>query len=201
VLNPDLKEQAMRNRSTATPRQVAYLRSLALQTGTTFSPPRTREDASGEIDRLKALKASRGRYVEARRATDSAEQPYATAVDSSEVSGFGSQARWRTSPPAAASAVPRENAVGKLTELARYQAGGQQRVLCGQRIDGCVRITDRPAAGSGRSYLVDRELERDGYSALKALVADYLEQAQELGEIPMASSVLADQLQSVKSNS
>jgi hypothetical protein len=64
-----------------------------------------------------------------------------------------------------------------------------------------VRITDRPAAGSGRSYLVDRELERDGYSALKALVADYLEQAKELGEIPMASSVLAHQLQSVRSNS
>src|SRR6516164_885265 len=98
----------MRNRSTATPGQVAYLKSLALQTGTTFSPPRTREDASGEIDRLKAIKTSRGRYVEVPRTPESAEQPYATAVDSSEVSGFGSGARWRTSPPAAASAVPRE---------------------------------------------------------------------------------------------
>jgi hypothetical protein len=90
----------MRNRSRATPRQVAYLRSLALQTGATFSPPRTRRDASREIDRLKALKVSRGPYVEPPREADADERPYATAVHASEVSGFGSQARWRTSPPA-----------------------------------------------------------------------------------------------------
>ena len=32
--------------STATPRQITYLKSLALQTGTTFSPPHTRRQAS-----------------------------------------------------------------------------------------------------------------------------------------------------------
>jgi hypothetical protein len=31
-----------------------------------------------------------------------------------------------------------------------------------------------PAQGRGRAYLVERELERDGQAALKALVADYL---------------------------
>ena len=52
-----------------------------------------------------------------------------------------------------------------------------------------MRITDRPASGTGRSYLVERECEQDGYSALKALVADYVEQSRELDEVPMASSM------------
>jgi hypothetical protein len=47
-----------------------------------------------------------------------------------------------------------------------------------------------PAAGRGRAYLVERELEQDGYSALNALVADYLAQAQLLGGTPMAGSPL-----------
>jgi hypothetical protein len=87
-------------------------------------------------------------------------------------------------------ATPRESRVGELTELARYELASGQRILYGQRIDGCVRITDRPADGSGRSYLVERELERDGLGALKALVDDYLRQAGELDEIPMASNLV-----------
>jgi hypothetical protein len=51
-----------------------------------------------------------------------------------------------------------------------------------------VRIADRPASGAGRCYLVERECEQDGYSALKALVADYVEQSRELDEIPIAGS-------------
>lgn len=65
--------------------------------------------------------------------------------------------------------------VGQRRELERYtipDAG--QRILYGQRIDGHVRVTDVPARGHGRAYLVERELEQDGYQALKALVADYL---------------------------
>ena len=64
-----------------------------------------------------------------------------------------------------------------------------ERVIYGQRINGCVRITDRPASGAGRSYLVERECEQDGYSAPKALVADYVEQSRELDEVPMASNM------------
>jgi hypothetical protein len=82
--------------------------------------------------------------------------------------------------------------VGELTELARYEVSGAERVLYGQRIDGHVRIIDRPACGAGRSYLVERGLERDGYSALTALVADYTQQARELGAVPMASSQLVE---------
>jgi hypothetical protein len=62
---------------------------------------------------------------------------------------------------------------------------------------GSVRITDRPAAGAGRVYLVECGLEQDGYSALKALVADYTEQALDLDAIPMASSIVRRELQQV----
>jgi hypothetical protein len=161
-----------------------------LQTGTTFSLPHSRSEASREIERMKALKASRGRHEETPRGPDQAEHPYATAVHPSEVSGFGSSATWRTSRPAATSAAPAGNRVGKLTELARYEVASGQRVLYGQRIDGCVRITDRPSSGPGRSYLVERELERDGLGALNALVADYLRQASELDEVPMAPNLV-----------
>ena len=181
--------------STATPRQIAYLKSLALRTGSTFSPPRTRRQASFEIERLKGLRNTPGRRVEVQRPDDPGEQPYATAVRPHEVSGFGSQATWRTATAVVPSVASQRRRVGELTELARYEVRGIQRVLYGQRIDGRVRVTDRPASGAGRSHLVDRSLELDGYSALKALVADYMRQAQELGDIPMASSVLARQFQ------
>ncbi|MBV9194523.1 MAG: hypothetical protein JO168_10305 [Solirubrobacterales bacterium] len=77
------------------------------------------------------------------------------------------------------------NRVGQRVELARYTIPGGERVLYGQRVDGVVRVTDNPANGRGRAYLIERELERDGNAALHALVADYVEQAQRHGEIPM----------------
>lgn len=182
-------------RSTASPSQLAYLRNLAVQTGTTFSPPQTGHQAGCEIDRLKALKASRGTHSEIPRDMDPAEQPYATAVAPGEVSGFGSQASWRTDSPVAPGAAAKRSEVGELTELARYEVHSGERVLYGQRIDGCVRITDRPACGPGRSYLVERELQRDGLQALNALVADYLQQAGELDEVPMATNIVGLQLE------
>src|SRR5207245_8784663 len=124
---------------------------------------------------------------------DPREARYATAVHPSEVSGYGSQASWNTRSPAIVRAAPQRR-VGEPTELARYEVRGAQRVVYGQRISGCVTITDRPASGSGRSYLVDRGLEQDGYSALRAMVADYTQQARELQQIPMSSSVIGQQL-------
>ena len=170
-----------------TPKQLRYLRVLAEQTGTTFTPPTSSAEASREIDRLAALKRERGMHKEL---PDSTEQcVYATAPAPDETSGWGSTATWRSSsPPRAATARP--SGVGERTELARYHVNSGERVLYGQRINGCVRITDRPASGTGRSYLVERECEQDGYSALKALVADYIEQSRELDEVPMASSVI-----------
>jgi hypothetical protein len=53
-----------------------------------------------------------------------------------------------------------------------------------------VRITGRPASGAGRSYLIERELDVDGYAALKTLVSEYIGQAHEIDAIPMVSSVV-----------
>jgi hypothetical protein len=91
------------------------------------------------------------------------------------------------------SASQHASPVGERTELARYRVSGGQRVLYGQHIDGCLRITDRPASGGGRSYLVERALERDSYQALKALVTDYIAQARQLDAVPMVMSLLRSQ--------
>jgi hypothetical protein len=66
------------------------------------------------------------------------------------------------------------NPVGERIELARYTVPAGERVLYGQRVNGVVRVTDVPACGRSRAYLVERELEQDGYGALNALVSDYL---------------------------
>lgn len=84
------------------------------------------------------------------------------------------------------------NPVGERVELARYAVPAGERVLYGQRVNGVVRVTDVPAGGRGRgrAYLVERELEQDGYGALNALVADYVDQAVLLEDVPMAVSPL-----------
>jgi hypothetical protein len=61
------------------------------------------------------------------------------------------------------------NPVGRRTELARYTVPAGPRILYGQRIDGIVRVTDVPASGHGRAYLVERGLEEDGAGANAAL--------------------------------
>ncbi len=182
-----------------TSRQLQFVRSLAEQTGTSFTPPKTRAQASSEIKRLLALKEA-GHVELAIRPSDIEAEPsesefvYATGVQPGEVVGFGSAASWRKAAPEQA-VPPAAPQVGQLTELGRYSVSGGERVLYGQRIKGSVRITDRPATGAGRAYLVERELEQDGYSALKALVADYIEQARDLDAIPMASSIVRRELQ------
>ena len=79
------------------------------------------------------------------------------------------------------------NPVGERVELATYSVHGEQRVLYGQRIDGVVRITDVPADGNGRRYVVERGLEQDGHAAVQALVADYLDQAATYDYVPAAT--------------
>jgi hypothetical protein len=93
-------------------------------------------------------------------------------------------------PPTVTETRRNGNHVGERIELARYTVPVGQRVLFGQRVNGVVRVTDVPAQGRGRAYLVERELEHDGYDALKALVADYLDQAELLADVPMAVSPL-----------
>jgi hypothetical protein len=77
---------------------------------------------------------------------------------------------------------------GERVELARYTIGDQYRIIYGQRVGGVVRLTDNPASGRGRAFLIERELEQDGNAALQALLADYLEQAAKHDKIPMRRS-------------
>jgi hypothetical protein len=175
--------------SSATSPQLTYLRSLAVQTGTTFSPPKTRADASKEIRRLLKLKSTAcpGDFAE----LEEVEAPvYATAAQADEITGHGSTTRWKTTPPPKSERSHKRPASGALTEVGRYEITEGERVICGQRTNGRVTLKDTPAEGEGRTYVIERDLQDDGYSALKALVADYIEQALELDRVPMASSVI-----------
>lgn len=85
--------------------------------------------------------------------------------------------------------------VGQRVELGRYTISAGERVLYGQRIRGVVRVTDNPASGRGRAVLVERGLEEDGHAALRALVADYIREAQHHDEIPMLRPILGNTLE------
>jgi hypothetical protein len=70
-------------------------------------------------------------------------------------------------------------AVGERVELARYRTSAGERIVFGQRVDGVVRVTDRPT-GRGRSFLVERGLTSK--AELDALVEDYVEQSERRDE-------------------
>lgn len=176
-------------RSVATPKQLHYIRSLAEQTGTTFTLPRTRREASCEIERLKALKATRGVYLETPRLElDPAEQPYATEQKPGETLGYGSSARRRDIP--SESEVPQapRRMEGEPLELARYETSrGEKRALYGIRVNGRPRIIDAAAEGRGRVYTIEEDLcERGGNLEVKGIVAEYIAEAKLLGRVPMA---------------
>jgi hypothetical protein len=179
-------------RSGASPEQLSYLRDLAAQTGTTFTFPRNRRQASCEIERLKGLKATRGRYLEAPRLDlDPGEQPYATEQKPGEIVGYGSSARRGDPAPQSSAPAPApQRATGEPLELGRYVTkAGEVRALYGIRVDGKPRIIDAAVEQAGRIYTVEEELcEKGGNSEVKALVADYIAQAEQLGRIPMARS-------------
>jgi hypothetical protein len=83
-----------------TPRQLRWLRRLAMQRGESFAYPQTAAQASAEIKRLEGR--SRGSYVERQIdcdqvGSDMARRGGAAAVRESEIEGHGSSARWRHS--------------------------------------------------------------------------------------------------------
>lgn len=67
-------------------------------------------------------------------------------------------------------------------ELARYRVTAGERVIYGQRVLGVIRLTDVPAAGAGRAYLIERELT--SMAELRAIVDDYLQQARRWDAVP-----------------
>jgi hypothetical protein len=62
--------------------------------------------------------------------------------------------------PTVTELVRNGNRVGQRVELARYTIPAGERVLYGQRVDGVVRVTDNPANGRGRAYLIERARAR-----------------------------------------
>jgi hypothetical protein len=84
--------------SKPTSAQLRYLRQLADHTGTTFTPPATRRQASAEIARLKRRPASaRFERRDDRRAVGGAlgEQQPASSVRDDEIQGYGGNATWK----------------------------------------------------------------------------------------------------------
>jgi hypothetical protein len=85
-----------------TAKQLAYLRSLATRTGTSFTYPETSAQASAEIKRLQAL--PRSGAGDARRERRDVQRHLrtrpddATAIRARDVRGYGSSARWAHHP-------------------------------------------------------------------------------------------------------
>jgi GAF domain-containing protein len=87
-----------------TPRQQRYLRQLAIQRGISFTPPRTRSEASRLIDQLRRRRpdsvADRRREIRAvqddmaRHRGDSAQ-----VIEGLETTGYGSSATWKGGRP------------------------------------------------------------------------------------------------------
>jgi hypothetical protein len=183
----------------ASSRQLSYLRRLADQTGQTFTYPTTAREASAEIDRLKNTpRQSRSdRDVEHEISADhSGVSAGGTRVREDETTGYGSDATWaqnRQAPERIVSShrPPRRMVgptLGERRELGRYTVAAGERILYGQRLDGIVRITDRPAdkvTTTNRAYLVESAVESK--AELDAIVADYLHQAARLQVIPAAA--------------
>ena len=68
-------------------------------------------------------------------------------------------------------------AVGARVELARYAVSAGERIICGQRVDGVVRVVDKPVGRRGRSFLIERGVE--SLAELDALVAEYVADSTE----------------------
>jgi hypothetical protein len=80
-----------------TAKQLRYLRDLSSSRGETFVVPRSRSEASAEIDRLRTRRRSSGadraaERFDARRISD--RWAPATNVRPEEIEGYGSTARW-----------------------------------------------------------------------------------------------------------
>ncbi len=177
-----------------TDRQLRFLKSLAEQTGTSFTYPKTRWQASREVERLVELKDSGCTPPSEMEETDERSLVYATAVADHEVSGYGSTATWSQAPVDDPLCVCGHR-------LSRHSSQGDTRCLDVEHRTELIGAFDEgrdgPIAYCECLRFDDGSEPRrtGGYSALKALVADYIEQAHRLDAIPMASSVVRRELE------
>jgi hypothetical protein len=150
-----------------TSKQLAYLRALANQTGTTFVSPGGRREASREIERLRSLQRDSGSYLET--AAEAAPQAvYATAPHAGEIEGFGASAKWRTSmrETRARTGRPRRDGEECSAEdgsrrsprrLATYADGrGEKRELIATTVSDGTLVIDRFASSGWDPRLVGR---------------------------------------------
>jgi hypothetical protein len=147
------------HRTPATGKQLAYLRSLANRTGTTFATPRDRRHASREIERLRSLKRNSGSYLET-TAEAAPEAVYVTAPHAGETEGYGASAKWRTSRRETptrtgrpsrdgAPCSPENGARMGPRRFATYTDGrGEERELIAMTVSDGTLVIDR-FAGSG----------------------------------------------------
>jgi hypothetical protein len=92
------EDQMTAGKSRPTPRQLRYLRQLAELTGTTFTRPATRRQASREIERLsQRSRSSRHERRDDRKTVSRglADDRPASSVRPEEITGYGSDCRWR----------------------------------------------------------------------------------------------------------
>lgn len=88
-------EPQVPERDRPTRAQQRCLRSLALQTGQSFAPPRTKTEASQEITRLQRAARNGGGGSAPGGAYGAQERgASATAIREDEISGYGATARW-----------------------------------------------------------------------------------------------------------
>jgi hypothetical protein len=159
------------HRTPATGKQLAYLRALANQTGTTFVIPRGRREASREIERLRRLKRDSGSYLET-TAEAAPEAVYATAPHASETEGYGASAKWHTSRRETTPRAGRpsrdqgpcraeDGARRSPRRLATYADGsGEKRELIAMTVSDGTLVIDR-FAGSGYDPVLVGRLHAD----------------------------------------
>ena len=88
-------ESQVPERDCPTAAQMRLLRDLATQTGGSFVYPRTKTQASQEIQRLQRVARARGGELHARRTSDDRDRgASATAFRTDEITGYGATARW-----------------------------------------------------------------------------------------------------------
>lgn len=87
----------MTTRHRPSAKQLSYLRSLAQRTGTSFSYPTTKADASAEIKRLKAINGRGHTFAERSAQADHSDIPTrnGAVIQDFEVTGHGSRASLR----------------------------------------------------------------------------------------------------------
>jgi hypothetical protein len=187
----------------ATPVQLRYVKRLAEQAGQTVALPHSRQQASALIRQLQTTISQGGGAAE--REAEAARDREAVIADlrigagdttrfqPDETTGYGVRARWASaesrdeiisSHPIPVRLIPN---VGPRKQLARCTtAQGHKRILWGRRIDGVVRVTDRPASdriGSrDRAHVVATNLT--SRREMDAAISAWLREAKRLGVVP-----------------